>query len=103
MWPAKLYVHCHCHTITFLFINTSVRGWDVYTFNTTDCEGSEYHGSGYQVIYYRKLRLQEDSFLVFSIAVSMSVLAGSTGGLISASYSTFCKFVHTHRVYDLTE
>ena len=33
-----------------------------------------------------------NSFLVFSVAVSMSMLASSLGCLIAASYSTFCKF-----------
>ena len=32
------------------------------------------------------------------MAVSMSVLAGSSGTLIASTYSTFCKFVEMHRV-----
>ena len=42
------------YTPFFLFI-ISICGWDVYTFNTTYCQGSEYNWSGYQVIRFRNL------------------------------------------------
>ena len=41
---------------------------------------------------FQSLIQKENLFFVFSIAVSMSVLAGLSGGLIAASYSTFCAF-----------
>ena len=43
---------------------------------------------------------KDHSFPVFSLSVSLAVLASTSGVLISASYSTFCKFVDIHRVHD---
>ena len=71
-----------------------LNDWDVYTFNTTDCQGLEFDRGGCQVIHFPKTFLaKEDLFPVFSIAVSMSILASSFGALTTASYSTFCKWV----------
>lgn len=66
--------------------------WDVCTFNTTDCQRPEFNRGGCQVIHFPWPFSKEDSFPVFSIAISMSILASSLAALITASYSTFCKF-----------
>ena len=73
--------------------------WDVYTFNTTDCKGPGFNRSGRQVNPYIK---REDHLIisVFSIAISTTVFAASFGGLVVASYSTFCKFVASNRLHD---
>jgi hypothetical protein len=72
--------------------------WDVYAFNTTDCQGPRFNGGSCQVSaflesFVSKTRRRSSLFSVSSIAISMSVFAASFGALIAASYSTFCKFV----------
>ena len=66
--------------------------WDVYTFNTTDCQGPEFNRGGCEVIHFSKPSSKEDLIPVLSISVSMSILASSFGALAAGSYSTFCKF-----------
>ena len=65
---------------------------DVCTFNTTDCKGTKLNRGGCQVIHFPRPFSKEDLFPVFSIAISLSILAASVGALTAASYSTFCKF-----------
>ena len=101
-----LYVHLFLIDLALhiLFMNR-FDDWDVYTFNTTDCQGPEFYRGGCQVIHFPRLFNKEDLFPVFSIAVSMSILASSLGALTAASYSTFCKFgsVVLNRVRVMTE
>ena len=44
------------------------------------------------MIHFPRPFSREDLFPIFSIAVSISIIASSFGTLIAASYSTFCKF-----------
>ena len=90
----------HCMSIliwpdvsSFLCMNR-FDDWDVYTFNTADCQGHGFNRGSCQVIHFPKTFLaKDDLFPVFSIAVSMTILASAFGVLAAASYSTFCKFL----------
>ena len=85
----------HCSSFMnqpcFPLIMSRFDDWDVYTFNTTYYQGTEFYRDGCQVIHFPRPSSfsQEGPFPVFSTAVSMSILAASLGALIAASYSTF--------------
>ena len=78
--------------IKFSHFMNSFCDRNLYTINTTDCQGSEYNGCGYQVIHFPFIHNRGIHLYVSSIAVSISLFAASLGGLVAASYSTFCKF-----------
>ena len=92
---ASWYIVCPSNLIRLAFhvlCMSRFYAWDVYTINTTDCEGPEFDRRDCQVIHFPRHFNKEDLSPIFSIAVSISIIASSFGALVAASYSTFCKF-----------
>ena len=71
-----------CGVINCMFIPSSVQvlvlhvllmsrfsGWDVYTFNTTDCQGPEFIWGGCQVNHFLRLLYQREDHPYFLFSV----------------------------------